>query len=362
MMPPTTTGASTPCVAQQPHGLGHELAVRAREHREADEVDVLVARGGRDLLGREPDALVDDLHARVARRDRDLLGAVGVAVEPGLADEDADRVAELRARAPGPARAPRPSPSPTRRAHAADAGGRAVLAEHLAQRAGPLADGAAGTCQRDRRGHEVRRSPRAVSRSVVERARRPRRRRARRATPRGARSARCSAASSTTRMLRLAVERVDERRVAVSVKRLTPTTVMSPDSMRRTRSALLCTSRCFIASIMAKAPPPSSTHCELGLGRLGELGGLAPRPRASRRTGRRTRAGRSRTRAPAGSAATTAGPTGAAARAPRSTPGSCTARARASFESVTPSVSSTMRCTLFSGCASVSPSEFTCTP
>ena len=36
---------------------------------------------------------------------------------------------------------------------------------------------------------------------------------------------------------------------------------MSPASMRRTRSALLCTSRCFIASIMAKAPPPSSTHC-----------------------------------------------------------------------------------------------------
>ena len=42
--------------------------------------------------------------------------------------------------------------------------------------------------------------------------------------------------------------------------------------------------------------------------------------------------------------------------------GSCTARARASFDSVTPSISSTMRCTLFSGCSSVRPSEFTCTP
>ena len=42
--------------------------------------------------------------------------------------------------------------------------------------------------------------------------------------------------------------------------------------------------------------------------------------------------------------------------------GSWIDRARASFDSVTPSVSSTMRCTLFSGCASVSPSEFTCTP
>ena len=42
--------------------------------------------------------------------------------------------------------------------------------------------------------------------------------------------------------------------------------------------------------------------------------------------------------------------------------GSCTARARASRESVTASISSTMRWTLFSGCASVSPSEFTWTP
>ena len=42
--------------------------------------------------------------------------------------------------------------------------------------------------------------------------------------------------------------------------------------------------------------------------------------------------------------------------------GSCTARARASLESVTASISSTMRWTLFSGCASVRPSELTCTP
>ena len=42
--------------------------------------------------------------------------------------------------------------------------------------------------------------------------------------------------------------------------------------------------------------------------------------------------------------------------------GSWSDRARAFFDSVTPSASSTMRCTLFSGWASVSPSEFTCTP
>lgn len=42
--------------------------------------------------------------------------------------------------------------------------------------------------------------------------------------------------------------------------------------------------------------------------------------------------------------------------------GSWTARARASLERVTASISSTMRWTLFSGCASVRPSELTWTP
>ncbi len=42
--------------------------------------------------------------------------------------------------------------------------------------------------------------------------------------------------------------------------------------------------------------------------------------------------------------------------------GSCTERARAPLDSVTASISNTMRCTLFSGWASVSPSELTCTP
>ncbi len=42
--------------------------------------------------------------------------------------------------------------------------------------------------------------------------------------------------------------------------------------------------------------------------------------------------------------------------------GSWIARARARRESETASISSTMRWTLFSGCASVSPSELTCTP
>ena len=42
--------------------------------------------------------------------------------------------------------------------------------------------------------------------------------------------------------------------------------------------------------------------------------------------------------------------------------GSCMARARARLDRVTPRDSRTMRGTLFSGWASVSPSELTCTP
>ena len=39
--------------------------------------------------------------------------------------------------------------------HAAHPGGGAVLAEHVAERAGPFAHGAAGACQLDRRRREV---------------------------------------------------------------------------------------------------------------------------------------------------------------------------------------------------------------
>ena len=61
---------------------------------------------------------------------------------------------------------------------------------------------------------------------------------------------------------------------SVSVKQLTPTTVRSPDSMRRTRSALLCTSRPFISSIISNEPPPSSTHSSSADAASDELGDL----------------------------------------------------------------------------------------
>ena len=54
--------------------------------------------------GRQADAVVDHLEAAVARRDRDLLGAVGMAVEAGLADQHLGPPAE----APGELLDPRP--------------------------------------------------------------------------------------------------------------------------------------------------------------------------------------------------------------------------------------------------------------
>ena len=56
-----------------------------------------------------------------------------------------------------------------RRVHAADAGRCAVFAEHLAQRVGPLADGAARACERDRGGHQACRRA-GDGAQVVERA------------------------------------------------------------------------------------------------------------------------------------------------------------------------------------------------
>src|SRR6056297_1330885 len=60
-----------PLGPDEPDHLGDQLQMAAREDRQTDDVDVLVAGDGGDLLGGEPDALVDDLHAGVAGRHRD---------------------------------------------------------------------------------------------------------------------------------------------------------------------------------------------------------------------------------------------------------------------------------------------------
>ena len=148
---------------------------------------------------------------------------------------------------------------------------------------------------------------------------------------------------------------------AVSVKQLTPTTFCWPDSMRRTRSAWLRTSRRLSSSIASKAPPSASTSASSSQAASASSAVLASMttdpskmsPYSSRSDSKASTCcmrndhcwshGR--------------GSPSASFQA-----GSCMARARAFLDRVTPSVSRTMRCTLFSGCCSVSPREFTCTP
>ena len=146
-----------PLLTQQPHGLGDQLAVGAGEDREADHVDVLVARRGGDLLGRQADALVDHLHADVAGADGDLLGAVRVPVEARLADQDARPVAEPLGQLADPRAGGRKQLAVAALGGGRDPGRGAVVAEHVTQDARPLARGGARLRRLDRRRHDVRR-------------------------------------------------------------------------------------------------------------------------------------------------------------------------------------------------------------
>ena len=236
----------------------------------------------------------------------------------------------------------------------ADAGRGAVAAEHLAQRRRPLAGRRARPGGGDRRLHQVRGVCRLAAPQLP--ARRARRRpppgRAPRASARTSSICSASSAGSTTRMPPSASAVSGDS--SVSVKRFWPTTTCSPDSMRRSRSRWESTS--------------ARLHVGDGLDRaavLGDDGHLGARPPAARRRARPspssprrcpgTRGCRFRRRAPAGCAATTAGPTAAAGPSASFQAGSWIARARASRPSVTASASSTIRCTLFSGWASVRP-------
>ncbi len=128
----------------------------AREDRQADHVHALLQRRGGDLRGGQADPFIDDVHARVARAHRDLLGAVRVAVEAGLADEDLRPPAELLLQARHLAAQLAELPVGGSRGRGlADAGGRAVAAEHLAQGARPLAGRGARAGGGDRRDHQV---------------------------------------------------------------------------------------------------------------------------------------------------------------------------------------------------------------
>ncbi len=91
MMPPTTTStSSSPCVAQQLHDPRTDVIVRARQDGQADDVGVFLEGRRDNLLGRLPQAGVDDFHARVTKGARDDLGAAVVPVETRLGDDDSN--------------------------------------------------------------------------------------------------------------------------------------------------------------------------------------------------------------------------------------------------------------------------------
>ena len=199
----------------------------------------------------------------------------------------------------------------------ADAGRGPVLAEHVAQRIGPFADGPArrGPARSSRPSGSRRFRPRpagACSASSTAAESRSRRHSSSRAI------CSASAAGSSTRMCdspsRLAVSGDG----SVSVKQLTPTTFVSPDSIRRIRSALDCTSRPLISSIISNAPPPSSTHCSSSHAAVESSSTFASIDLRALEDVAVLQEVASRTRAPAACAATTAGPRAGAARAPRS--------------------------------------------
>ena len=224
----------------------------------------LLQRRGGDLRGRQADAFIDDVHARVARAHRDLLGAVGVPVEARLADEDLRAAPEplLQARdlAAQLARARRPSPAIARRAGLADAGRGAVAAEHLAQRRAPT--------RRSSRRRARRRSSASIRFSVA-------RRRARAAAS-AASAASTAAWSRSARQRRTASiccgfdRRVDDQDAALGVGRqrrvlgLGEAVLARRRPARRTRSAAMrsrweSTSAAFMYGTASTAPPCSAT-------------------------------------------------------------------------------------------------------
>lgn len=130
---------------------------------------VLGERGGHDLFGREPDALVDHLEPGVAGPYGDLLGAVGVSVEARLADQEAELAAHFVTGAAdlladlGHRRALLGGDRDRRRR---DARGGAELAEHLAQGRGPLAGRDPGAGAFEGGLHEVLRTGRGLLEAV----------------------------------------------------------------------------------------------------------------------------------------------------------------------------------------------------
>ena len=154
-MPPTTTGMSS-----SPASFMRITTSLTSGTCEPDRIESpttcarLLARRLDDLGGREADALVDYVHAGVARPHRDLLGAVGVAVEARLADQEFQPASELL-RHPVDVGAQVVGRRAVVARGTADAGRRAVLTEVVPQHLAPFAGGDAGLRADDRCRHDI---------------------------------------------------------------------------------------------------------------------------------------------------------------------------------------------------------------
>lgn len=115
---------------------------------------ILLQRGVDDLRRREPDTLVNHLHSAISGPHGDLLRAIGMAVEPGLADQELEPAAKL-ARDRVDSLAHRRELARIGARRLPHAGGRAVFAKDLAQRGPPFAGGHASLRRRDGRLHDV---------------------------------------------------------------------------------------------------------------------------------------------------------------------------------------------------------------
>ena len=108
-----------------------------------------------ELPGRQADAVIDHLEPGIARHHRDLFGAVAVAVEAGLADEQPQRPPQPLARLSRQFAQPVQLAAPAAGNDTVDAGRGAVLAEDVSQRLRPFAGRDPGMGAADGRRHDV---------------------------------------------------------------------------------------------------------------------------------------------------------------------------------------------------------------
>ena len=77
-------------LAKQFHKLRTKRVVRSRKNRQADDVHVLLHRGGSNHLRGLPQAGIDHFHPGIAQRASNNFGAAVMAIKPGLGNQHAN--------------------------------------------------------------------------------------------------------------------------------------------------------------------------------------------------------------------------------------------------------------------------------